>query len=172
MQSWLIYTKWTSQTRILVPVRLHFNQSSRTWKASAPPRKSNKPQDYLLKLIQLQDQDTSSAELSQVKTSEVIIDRLIRSRESDSQGLHPCSLMNPPSDCLGHLKTVHQELPALFHANSQASETSGVWGSSPAKAADSLTIKTATGASSKSSFHHQQFDDDQCLFQDEGNIFH
>lgn len=53
------------------------NQSSRTRKASAQPRKSNKPQDYLLKLVQLHDQGTSRAELSQVKTSEVIRDRLI-----------------------------------------------------------------------------------------------
>lgn len=54
------------------------NQSSRTWKVSKHPRKSNKLQDYLLKLIQLLDQCTSRAELSQVKTSEVIIDKLSR----------------------------------------------------------------------------------------------
>lgn len=42
------------------------------------PRKSNKLQDYFLKLIQLLDQGTSSAYLSQGKTSEVIIDRLSR----------------------------------------------------------------------------------------------
>lgn len=71
-------TKRDSQPRILLRLRMHLKstiywiiKNFKEWssivvmKASGHPRKSSKGQDRLLRLIQLQDQGTTSAELAQ-----------------------------------------------------------------------------------------------------------